>query len=198
MGLGKATLSFTVLRAQDLPEAQFPRWAVLGRSNVGKSSLLNALLHPFKMFRTGSTPGLTQGLIGVQVRLGQSEKTTLEIVDVPGFGFALNPKRRDWEKLGISLMEKANDQPLMWLWLVEASREPDELDREVAKWLGTQLFKIVFTKADRISKNKRQSLEKKWQDFVQRSAEASVWASAKSGEGIESLAKSARNYLLPQ
>ena len=67
MGLGQAKVSFTVLRAQDLPVAKYPRWAVIGRSNVGKSSLLNALVHPKKLFRTGSTPGLTQGLIGVEV-----------------------------------------------------------------------------------------------------------------------------------
>jgi GTP-binding protein len=195
MGLGKATLSFTVLTAEDLPEGKFPRWAVLGRSNVGKSSLLNALIHPQKLFRTGSNPGVTTGLIGVKVMLGNHVKSTLEIVDVPGFGFAINPKRRDWENLGEALNAKSENTGLMWLWLVDVSREPDELDHNVSRWLGMRPYRLVYTKSDQIKKSQRPKHEKRWGQFVERATEHSIWASSLDGEGMEDLAKAARNFL---
>ena len=195
MGLGKAKVSFTVLQAEALPQAKYPRWATIGRSNVGKSSLLNALVHPMKMFRTGSTPGLTRGLIGVEVMLGKRPESTIEIVDVPGFGFALNPNRGDWENLAQALLSKSEDKGLLFLWLIDVTREPDALDYDVSRWLGPRPFRILYTKADQTKKHHREKFEKKWASFVEQATEHPLWVSALSGEGVDELGKAARNFL---
>ena len=81
MGLSEVApeVSFTVWNPEDLPEGRVPRWAVLGRSNVGKSSFLNALTHPKSLFRTGRRPGVTVGLIGVHMQLTKSSRSQFRL-----------------------------------------------------------------------------------------------------------------------
>ena len=109
MGLGPAELAFTILRPDEVPLAKYPRWAVLGRSNVGKSTFLNALTHPHVFFKTGKNPGVTRGLIGVRIRLGKSEDSNLELVDMPGFGFSRGHSidSAGWDNLGEALREQS-------------------------------------------------------------------------------------------
>jgi GTP-binding protein EngB required for normal cell division len=167
----------------------------MGSIGSGKSSLLNALVHPKKLFRTGSTPGLTRGLIGVEVMLGRRPESTLEIVDVPGFGFALKSNRGEWEGLAQALLEKSEDKGLLFLWLIDITREPDGLDYEVIRWLGPRPFKILYTKADQVKKHHRPKYEAKWSEFVEQATEHPLWVSSLSGEGIPELGKVARNFL---
>jgi GTP-binding protein len=198
MGLGKrAELTFTVLDASKVPQAKCPRWAVLGRSNVGKSSLLNALTHPHKFFRTGSKPGVTTGLIGVKVFLGQSPKSALELVDLPGFGYAKHSRSTlsKWDELVVALREKSESTGLLWVWLADPTREPAEAEFQLIEWLGMSPFSLVFTKADQVKRSQRAASEKRWSRVLERATEGPYWVSAMKGEGFAELEKSAKSFV---
>lgn len=198
MGLGASRLSFTVLDPSKVPEGEVPRWAVLGRSNVGKSSLLNALVHPAEHFRAGRTAGVTRGLIGVRVRLGKSEASEMELVDLPGFGFSEGGSivgGDAWGHLAEALREKSHARGLQWVWLVDPRRKPNELELNLRHWLNREPYLFVFTKADQVKASGRREAEKNWSALVQGSTEKPFWASALSGEGMDTLGKSARGFV---
>lgn len=195
-GFVSSELIFTVLRASGLPKAKAPRWCVLGRSNVGKSSFLNAITHPQKIFRTGKTPGLTLGLVAARCQVAKPKDAWLEIVDTPGFGFVQNHTilMNKWEALLDALAERT-ETPIMWVWLVDPMREPFDDDKHMLNWLGEQPFMILFSKSDRIKKNHRPAIEKIWHKFIQRSSEKPLWVSSQDGEGLDEVFKSARAFV---
>jgi GTP-binding protein len=197
MGLGRADLSFTVLRAVDVPEAQRPRWAVVGRSNVGKSSLLNALIHPQTLFRTGKTPGVTRGLIGARLWMGKSEESVLEIVDCPGYGFAKlgDSVMEQWQELLEALKSSSHEKGLQWIWLVDPQRQPGDLEVLMLQWLGQEPFSLIFTKADLVGKTKRVLTETAWKKWIAASSESPLWVSSKSAEGMMDLQKRAKSFV---
>lgn len=198
MGLGKKSeLKFTTLEAHKVPEADCPRWAVLGRSNVGKSSLLNSLTHPQKFFRTGAKPGVTTGLIGVQVHLSQSDKSRIELIDLPGFGYAKHSDNvlSQWEELILALRERSEERGLLWVWLVDPKREPAEEERQLLHWLNRAPYMFVFTKADQVHLKKRPEIEKIWKRYLESATEGPYWVSSLKGEGFDTLSKSARSFV---
>ncbi len=136
----------------DLPEISF-----LGRSNVGKSSLLNSLLNRKKLAKTSNTPGRTQSINFFLVN------EAFYFVDLPGYGFARVPKqmRADWGKMAEEYL--ANRQQLVLsIQLVDARHSPTHLDRQLYEWLTFHRKKtlVVATKADKLSNNKlRNSLD---------------------------------------
>lgn len=196
MGFLSSELSFTILRAADLPAAKFPRWCVLGRSNVGKSSFLNAITHPKKIFRTGKTPGVTQGLIAAKCQVAKHKTAWIEIVDTPGFGFVERKSKlmNKWESLLDALAERT-ETSLMWVWLIDPLRDPLDEDFHMLKWLGTQPFMILFSKSDRVKTGQRPLIEKKWSRFLEQCSEKPVWLSSQTGEGLEEIFKSARSFV---
>jgi len=197
MGLGRADLSFTVLKADQVPLGRHPRWAVVGRSNVGKSSLLNALIHPQTMFRTGKTPGVTRGLIGAHVWMGQSEKSILEIVDCPGYGFAKAGEdfTASWQDLLDALKVQSQETGLHWIWLVDPQRSPGDLESQMLQWIGQEPFSLIFTKSDLVGKSKRVLTERAWKAWIERSSETVLWVSSKSAEGFQDLQKRAKSFV---
>jgi GTP-binding protein len=122
-----------------------------GRSNVGKSSLINAVLNRKGVARVSQTPGKTQA---VQFYL-INEKFYL--VDLPGYGYAKVPKEmsRSWGDLVRGYLETAEDLRLIFL-LLDIRRTPGEHDRQMHEWaralVGTD-EKVVLTKADKLSNN---------------------------------------------
>jgi GTP-binding protein len=132
-----------------LPEPSLPEIAFAGRSNVGKSSLLNRLTNRKDLARTSNTPGRTQELNIFEV--GQPVK--LRLVDMPGYGFAKAPKdlARKWRYL---VNDYLRGRPVLKraLVLIDSRHGVKEIDREVLKMLDDAAvsYRIVLTKADKI------------------------------------------------
>lgn len=124
---------------------------MVGRSNVGKSSLINAVLGRKGVARVSQTPGKTQA---VQFYL-INEKFYL--VDLPGYGYAKVPKSmsRSWGELVRGYLDTAEDLRVMFL-LLDVRREPGEHDLQMHEWareLDEVAEKIVLTKSDKLSNN---------------------------------------------
>ncbi|MBA4355976.1 MAG: YihA family ribosome biogenesis GTP-binding protein, partial [Novosphingobium sp.] len=132
-----------------LPDPDVPEIAFAGRSNVGKSSLLNALTGRKSIARTSVTPGRTQELNFFEV----GEPTQLRLVDMPGYGFAKAPPKvvEQWRKLvrdflrGRVVLKRA-------LLLIDARHGIKEVDTEMMKMLDEAAvgYRVVLTKADKI------------------------------------------------
>jgi GTP-binding protein len=139
-----------VARPADLPIDGLPEVAFAGRSNVGKSSLINRLLERRRLAHTSSTPGKTRQLNYYRV------DNRLYLVDLPGYGYARGskPARAHLGKLVESYLR--GRRPLRAvLQLIDARREPTELDWLMIEWLRQEgrPFLLVFTKADKVSRS---------------------------------------------
>ncbi len=142
---------------RDFPPAGIPEIVFAGRSNVGKSSLINRLVEKRNLARTSSTPGKTQSINFYRVnRVNRS----LHFVDLPGYGYAKVPKSvgRQWKKLVEAYFQSRTGIALV-LHLVDARLRLTPLDRELAEWLCHLGFPtmVVATKADKLSGNERSS-----------------------------------------
>ena len=131
------------------PQAGAPELALMGRSNVGKSSLINMLLGRKRLAKTSGTPGKTQ-LINHFLVNG-----SWYLVDLPGYGWAKVSKgqRQKWAKM-IKAYLLHRSQLLCVMVLVDARHPPQKLDMVLINWLGTNCipFVIVLTKVDKSAK----------------------------------------------
>lgn len=135
---------------QDCPEPTLPEYAFIGRSNVGKSSLINAMLNHKDLAKTSQTPGKTQ-LINHFI-INQAWYLT----DLPGYGYARVSKsmRRDFEKLITNYISHRKNLVNLFV-LVDARHSPQQIDLEFIGWCGENgvPFSIVFTKVDKLKPN---------------------------------------------
>ena len=150
MKVTSATFVKSATSAEHYPRDGRPEIAFMGRSNVGKSSLINSLLGVRGLARTSSTPGRTQLINFFSIN------DAFNFVDLPGYGYARVP--RDVKKLWGPMVEKylATRANLVLSILITDSRhEPTELDLLMKGWLEAREkpFIIVATKADKLSSN---------------------------------------------
>jgi len=143
------------------PTPSAPEIAFLGRSNVGKSSLINALVGD-KIAKTSNTPGRTQTINFFDLRRPGKPRTEFFFVDLPGYGYARVPKTITtlWSQF-IDPYLKTRSSLALCLSLVDVSIPPQKLDLQLIDWLRhhDRPFLVVATKADRISNNQlRKSL----------------------------------------
>ena len=141
-----------------LPEPGVPEIAFAGRSNVGKSSLLNKLANRTGLARTSNTPGRTQELNYFEV----GAPVVLRLVDMPGYGFARAPKdvARKWRYLvndylrGRAVLKRA-------LLLIDARHGLKDIDRELMKMLDEAAvsYRLVLTKADKVKPTELEAVE---------------------------------------
>ena len=140
----------SALKEVDWPRDQVREVAFLGRSNVGKSSLLNSLLGVRGLARASSTPGRTQALnfflINAQFRF----------VDLPGYGYARAPKaiKAEWSTAAEDYLAKRG-QLVLSIHIVDSRHEPSKQDLQLHEWLEHQQkpYLIIATKSDKLSNN---------------------------------------------
>ncbi len=130
-----------------------PEIAFLGRSNVGKSSLINSLLQRKGLARTSNTPGRTQSINFFLIN------ESFYFVDLPGYGFAKVSKstRQDWGSMAEQYLSEREELALS-IHLVDSRHEPTALDKQLHEWLlhNDKEFLTVATKADKLSSNQLQ------------------------------------------
>ncbi len=134
-----------------LPEAKLPEYAFIGRSNVGKSSLINKLMNQAGLAKTSQRPGKTQLINHFIVN------ENWYMVDLPGYGYARVSKtsREKWEKFIRNYLTKRENLQCVFV-LIDSRLEPQAIDLEFCAWLGecSIPFCIIFTKADKQSNTK--------------------------------------------
>lgn len=131
-----------------LPPPLKPEYAFIGRSNVGKSSLINMLTGKKGLAKTSQTPGKTQLINHFLIN------DTWYIVDLPGYGYARisKSKKEDWNKFIRSYLDKRESLQCVFV-LIDSRLEPQKIDLEFCSWLGEKglPFVLTFTKADKQS-----------------------------------------------
>lgn len=141
-------------KVEDCPKSQLPEYAFIGRSNVGKSSLINMLTERKSLAKVSGKPGKTRLINHFLI----NEKWHL--VDLPGYGYAKVSKREKkvFQKF-ITDYFKKRKQLVNAFVLIDSRHEPQKIDLEFMEWLGTNAipFSIIFTKADKL---KPQALER--------------------------------------
>lgn len=132
------------------PKIDKPEYAFIGRSNVGKSSLINQLLNRKNLARVSSTPGKTRLINHFMVNDEWS------LVDLPGYGYAKISKseREKWEDMIQNYLKKRKNLLVTFI-LIDSRIEFKESDRNMINWFGENMlpFSIVFTKTDKLSTN---------------------------------------------
>jgi GTP-binding protein len=182
-----ARLAVTAFRPQDEPRQPGPAAVFLGRSNVGKSSLINRLLGTRGLARTSSQPGKTQSVNFYRVN------EAIHFVDLPGYGYARVPEavRRKWGPLVEGFLGRWADRIALALVLVDARHQPTHLDRAMQGWLDERgiAHLIVATKTDKLSGNARAISRRRIRETM--TAESAVaepvMASAETGLGIREI-----------
>lgn len=149
MIIKKAIFTKTSAKVGDCPKPIFPEFAFIGRSNVGKSSLINMLCNNNKLAHTSSTPGKTKIINHFLIN------DNWYLVDLPGYGYAKTAKteRVVFENMITDYVTKREN--LICLFVLVDYRLPlQQIDAEFMQWLGEKNipFSIIFTKADKLSK----------------------------------------------
>ncbi len=178
----------------DLPDT-VAEIAVVGRSNVGKSSLLNALANRTNLARVSKTPGRTQ-LLNL-FRMGRDDSGPT-VMDLPGYGFANAPKKvRDaWGPMIEGyLLDRENLE--MVLVLVDGEVGPTKLDVQMLDWLRSEVIShtVIATKHDKVKSAKRERRKRDLAAGCELEPRDIVWVSASKGVGIDRLRGLIRGYL---
>jgi GTP-binding protein len=165
-------------QVSDWPVGALPEIAFMGRSNVGKSSLINSLLSVRGLARTSGTPGRTQSLNFFLIN------ERFRFVDLPGFGYARVPKaiKSSWGEMVTSYLAK-REQLVLSIHIVDSRHEPTTLDLQLHEWLehSARPRLIVATKSDKLSNNElKASLGRVKRVFTEDSV---VAFSARTGRG---------------
>ena len=158
MNVNDVSLTISAVSAAQYPDDDMPEVAFVGRSNVGKSSLINRLINRKKMARTSSVPGKTQTLNFYNI------ESKFYFVDVPGYGYA-KVSKADRAKFATMIEEYLTTRkPLRGVvLLVDSRHDPSEDDISMYQYLKYYKLDVlvVGTKVDKVSKTRRQSVERK-------------------------------------
>jgi GTP-binding protein len=183
MDVRRIELATQAFRPDQVPAVRGPEVVFAGRSNVGKSSLINKLIGRQNLARVSSTPGKTRAAFFYSVNDGK-----LILVDLPGFGYAKGAReqRVDWEAIGEILFRR--EGPRLAVQLVDLRLPAQAIDLEAAAWLdGLDADRMVVgTKLDKLAKNDRAKSVRLLTDAF---GQLVFPTSAETGEGIRDLWK---------
>jgi GTP-binding protein len=167
----------------DFPPPRLPELAVVGRSNVGKSSLINALVDQDGLARTSRTPGRTRLLNWFEV------DGRFHLVDLPGYGYAAVDRdmRAGWQPLIEEYLSK-RDALAGVLLLIDVRRGPESEELDFVPWLEDKKIPVVvaLTKADKLPKNKRMLEIAKAKKTLALKRDP-IAVSAQTGDGIDTV-----------
>jgi GTP-binding protein len=177
----------SVFSLKDLPQDRLPEIAVAGKSNVGKSSLLNKLLKKRNLAKTSQTPGKTRCLNYFQVT--PDKRGPFYLVDLPGYGYAKvsQSMRDEWARL-IEGYLALPDRPRGIIALFDSRREPTDVDLDWIAWLAQwgRPYLIVLTKCDKLSNNEKAQSLRRW-TLDEPTAQKPLLSSALDGTGAEKI-----------
>ena len=185
MRIENAEFMLGAARLDQLPRGGMPEIALAGRSNVGKSSMLNRLTGRKKLARISRTPGKTRelNLYGIDGRM--------IIVDLPGYGFAKVPDRvkEDWGRLVEGYLN-SREELVAVVHLVDARHAPTRDDVQMCEWIKHYKVPslIAVTKVDKIARGKRSAALRAVREVMEPDATTPVLLfSAETGEGSKEL-----------
>ncbi|MDG1023839.1 MAG: ribosome biogenesis GTP-binding protein YihA/YsxC [Flavobacteriaceae bacterium] len=171
MQIRSATFVISNSDVSKCPNSNLPEYAFIGRSNVGKSSLINAICNKKKLAKTSSRPGKTQLINHFLIN------QNWHLVDLPGFGYARVSKtqKKVFQKF-ITNYFKQRKQLVNAFLLIDIRHEPQPIDMNFMEWLGENYipFSIIFTKADKLKPAARERninaytkkmLETQWEEL---------------------------------
>lgn len=154
MQIKSATFLKSITNIKDCPKSLAHDFAFIGRSNVGKSSLINMLVNRKQLAKTSGKPGKTQTINFFLIN------DKWHLVDLPGYGWAgvSKEKKIEWVAFVRDYLLKRQNLYCLFI-LIDIRHEPQNIDLEFINWTGENRipFALVFTKADKISKNKVES-----------------------------------------
>ncbi len=146
--------------AKHWPAPNLPEFAFIGRSNVGKSSLINMLCNINKLARVSNTPGRTRNVEHFRVEGTLTSGRPWMLADLPGYGFAKTSKveRAAWQTMIRTYLAKRENLQTVFL-LVDSRLAPQQNDLDMVQWLGENgiAFVLVFTKIDKLAQPKVQA-----------------------------------------
>lgn len=181
MMLKKAEFVASYNDARNIPPDGRPQIAFAGRSNVGKSTLLNHLAGRKNLARTSKIPGRTQVINFFLIN------DSFFFVDLPGYGYAKAPEkaRKEWNALVDNYLESSPGLKGL-IFLLDCRREPGEDERMMVDWIGSRnvRFALVLTKADKLG---RGNLNKKIREIEQAFKMSPIPFSSRSGLGKKEL-----------
>ncbi|KYP16494.1 ribosome biogenesis GTP-binding protein YihA/YsxC [Flavihumibacter sp. CACIAM 22H1] len=171
MQIQQAVYLISSPEVEKCPAPDRPEYAFIGRSNVGKSSLINMLCKNQKLAKTSGSPGKTQLINHFSIKSsskeGATDWTQWYLVDLPGYGFAKvsQNQRRQWEKMIENYLKKRENLGMVFV-LIDSRHGPQQIDLDFVNQLGEWEipFTLVFTKADKetqrvVAKNVRDFLD---------------------------------------
>lgn len=149
MIIKKAELLITAARRDQYPHTTVPEIAFGGKSNVGKSSMINALVNRKKLARTSSQPGKTQTINFYNIN------DILNLVDLPGYGYA-KVSKAEKDKWGLMINTYLENRPQLRevILLVDIRHEPSNNDKQMYKWIKSCGFSgyVIAAKSDKLSR----------------------------------------------
>jgi len=193
MKILSAEFVLSAKQPEHYPPAVLPEIAFAGRSNVGKSSLINTLLNRKGLARTSNTPGRTQEINFFRVN------DRFAFIDLPGYGYAKVPEsiRKQWGPM-VETYLRVRDTLHLVVLILDVRRDPSDEDLQLIHWLPFYQipFLIVLTKTDKVSSNEFADRRRRIVEKIGFPPETPLVAfSAKTGAGKESLWREIRKTL---
>ena len=179
MIIKNATFIQSVADWKKCPAANLPEYAFIGRSNVGKSSLINMLVNNSKLAKTSAKPGKTQTINHFLIN------KNWYLVDLPGYGYASISKtmREKWQKMIRDYFINRENLQVVFV-LIDSRLEPQKIDLEFINNLGEMQipFALIFTKADKVSASKVQSNVQRFKNRLAENWESMPYIMVSSAE----------------